>query len=140
MSESLQMQWLVEDRVRLLTLPSHFTTELFQAFDQENCIMMDKLPYPLFHVIMDVRILETFPPLGVCLKMRSIRHARMGWMLSVGAATNPLMRFFLIAVMSATRIRYKDCESVDEAIRFLQAHDPALPPIETWSLTSLPNR
>jgi hypothetical protein len=133
MSDSPEMGWLVEDRVRLLRLPKHFSTEAFQTYDRETCDLLETLPHPLFHVILDVRIVESFPPLSVCLGMRSIRHPRVGWILSVGAAKNALMRFFLSAVVGATRIRYKDCQSLEEAMSFLSMHDPALPQIETWA-------
>ena len=134
MSENIQMQWLIEKRVRLLTLPNHFTTEAFQTFDDETCLMMDTLSHPFLHVIMDVQGLETFPPLNICIKIRSIRHERMGWLLSVGATLNPLIRFFLSTAVTAARIRYKNFDSVHEAISFLQAYDPALPPIEIQSV------
>jgi hypothetical protein len=140
MADTLQTHWLLENRVRLLTLPTHFTTEAFHRYDDDTCLMMDQLAYPLFHVIVDAGEMESFPPLSVCIKMRCIRHAHMGWMLSIGATQNPLMRFFLSMVVSATRIRYKDCDSLDEAVVLLKTHDPALPPLETWSMISLPTK
>jgi hypothetical protein len=130
MVESMHSQWLVDGWVRLLTLTGDVDSETFQAYDRDTSAMMDTMTRPLFHVIVDVRKLESFPPLNVCLGMTSIRHPRMGWMISVGATKNALMRFFLTVVVTAARIRYKDFEHIDEAVAFLRAHDAALPMFE----------
>lgn len=129
MNDSIHMTWLIENRVRLLRLHGRLEPEALLAYDRDTCALMDTIPYPFFHVIIDVRTLETFPSLNVSMSIQSVRHERMGWMITVGVTHNPLMRFFVSALAGATRIRYKDFPTIEAAVAFLQAHDQALPPI-----------
>jgi len=73
-----------------------------------------------------MRDLRSFPRLNEILNLRYLRHARMGWLLTIGAAHNPLTRFFLNAVGRITHVHYKDFDQLEDVASFLEEYDSSL--------------
>lgn len=119
MNDSLHYVWLVEGHVRLVRLRHHLNTATLMAYDWETIALMDTLSTPL-HVIVDVSELRSFPDFNDCLHTQHLRHPRMGYMLTVGVHRSRMMRFFLNAIGRATRVRYQDFDTLDDALHFLE--------------------
>lgn len=121
MNDALYHHWLVEGRIRLVTLKHNLSAATLLAYDWETITLMDRMSTPL-HVIVDTRELQSFPSLSDCLHVEHIRHPRMGYMLTIGVNRNRMMRFFLNSIGRATRVHFQDFETPEGAIFYLQQH------------------
>lgn len=119
MDSSLQHRWLIDGRVRLVTLQNDLRAATIFEYDHEIIQLMDEVSAPL-HFIVDVRSLRTFPNLNECMSLQHFRHEKMGWLLTIGTSRNQIMRFFLNAIARATHARYKEFDEVAEAVDFLE--------------------
>jgi hypothetical protein len=123
--ETLHARWLVENRVRLVTVKNDLKTSAVRASDLETAAILDEMTERV-HFVIDLRELRSFPKLDSLLSVQCLRHQHMGWLLTVGATRSSLHRFFLNAVGQATRVRYQDFHDLEEAIVFLQENEPSL--------------
>jgi hypothetical protein len=93
---------------------------------------------PLIHLITDLSGMEMYPSLGEV--MRSLHMPpRLGWTLVMGAKTNKIVRFLMQVITSSMRLRFRELESIDEAVDFLQKMDTTLPDLQLFreSVTSV---
>jgi hypothetical protein len=122
-TQILQRQWLVENHVQLVTIKGDLSAQMVYTDDRETIALMDTLTSPL-HRIVDMRQIRSFPNLNAVLSLQYLRHENMGWLLTIGAARSPILRFFLNAVSGATRVQCKDFQDVNEATAFLEQREP----------------
>jgi hypothetical protein len=125
-SMTIQRSWLVENHLMLITMPEILTTAALQANDAELCDLLDASPSSFVHILTDAQALRVYPTLADYMAMRAVKHQHIGWSLTVGAGKQPLLRFFLTTVMSAARGRYRDFDSMAEALAFARTIDPSL--------------
>ena len=123
--DPLKSEWLVENRVRLVTVKNDLKASAVHLNDREMVSLMDKLSAPM-HLIVDMRELRSFPRLDEILNLQYLRHEYMGWLLTVGASRSRILRFFLNAVGRTTRVRFHDFDDLDEVIAFLEQNEPLL--------------
>lgn len=74
------------------------------------------------------------PSLTEVMKNRYLVHPRMGYIVTIGAFRNSVLRFLFSMSTAITKTRYKDTVSLREACDYLIEKDPSLPPLNTWSL------
>jgi hypothetical protein len=138
MSNTYTSRWivLIEGRVYLSVGAGHFTTESMRAFDQDVINAIEASDAPLVHLISDSRQVLSLPSLGEIMKNRYPQHPRMGYMITIGAFNNPVMRFLLSLSTTISSVRYKDVATLAEACAYLAHKDPSLPPVSSWNVPS----
>jgi hypothetical protein len=124
------MGWYCEDHVIFLRFVGKITADDLPAMDTFVVRCYESSPQVMVHMIVDVRDVTEHTPLRQTLRLRSLRHARRGWMMTVGALQHPVSRFVVGAITSMFKIRHRDADGVDEALDFLQGLNPGLPDLQ----------
>jgi hypothetical protein len=117
--------WWVEDRVRYNRFISSTTEEEIQEIDQRMMIVLDAAQQPI-HFVIDLRDLLQGLSLDQGLKVRHLRHAKVGWIVLMGSNQNAMLRFLTSVTFKIFGAKYKECMSLEEAGEFLKHVDPDL--------------
>jgi hypothetical protein len=131
MAGSIESHWFVEKRVRLLTAIGHLDMPTVKVYDEESRLFYDALTLPV-HVIIDVRQLKSVPPLSELLKMATLWHKRVGMVVTVQAMRQPLMRLIFTTIVSIGHLKYRDVNTIAQAMETVAGRDASLPPLDTW--------
>jgi hypothetical protein len=136
MSSGYSSRWvvLVEGRVYLSIGTGHFTVDSMREFDQQVINALEASDAPMVHLITDSRQVLSLPPLTEIMKNRYPQHPRIGYLITVGAFQNPVMRFLFSLSSTISNVRYKDVATLAEACAFVAHKDPSLPPVSTWAI------
>ena len=133
MSESMKYQWLVEGKVMLLIMQGEVQMEDLVEYDREMTAILDGMTDPIFFV-SDLSRLNKFPSIGDSLKLKSLRHPKLGTAVVIGAFKNGILKFFMRVITSTFRVGYKDAATLEEAQQHILSIDPTLPAPETWNM------
>jgi len=135
MNKTDNQNWhaLVDGRVYLSLRTGDISAEMMHQIDREFCEIIDSSPYPMVHVIFDLRYIGSIPALSELGKVQYPQHPCAGYSITVGAFQNPLMRFLVTMATAITKSRSKDVATLTEGYRYLAEKDPSLPPVRAWN-------
>jgi hypothetical protein len=128
---SIHVQWYCSGLVLYAQFGRSITVEDLNTFTATIQQMVDSSDAPLVHLVADLSSLENHPALRDIMKHFKL-PARIGWSLILGMAGSTMMRFIAQVVASAFRLRYRQVQSLDEALDFLQKMDSTLPDLRTF--------
>lgn len=118
-----QIDWLVQDRVIYAKVWAEQTLEEIQE-SNEAVLQYLNAGTPLIHIILDDSGLEKTPVNLAQLKgaTQFLRHESLGWGITIGK-TSGTTKFLTGMLASLFGIRYRRCETLEEALEFLQQRD-----------------
>jgi hypothetical protein len=120
-------QWLVKGRVIYAYADGGLTVDDFEQHNQ-NMLHLIENGQPLVHAVLDTG--EDFAILQPSLRIaRNIftfaRHPALGWIAQVQSRSNSFA-FLSTLLAKLMRVRFRHCDSVDEALDFLQEIDKSV--------------
>lgn len=123
---TIQRSWIVQDHLMLITMPEILTATELQDNDSEIWNVLDESPSSFIHLVVDMRPLRVYPSLADYMGQKSLKHPHLGWTMTIGVADQPLLRFFQTTILTSARVRYRDFESMSDALGFARTIDNAL--------------
>ncbi len=129
---SYKISWLLENRILLISYDGVLSKVDLQTYLAESMDMRDRANAilteggPFVHTITDARrMTRTELSLNEALKtMRIVRNQRVGWTVYIPA--KKLDMFFATLGHQFAGVRYRNAESIAEAIAFLKTVDETL--------------
>jgi hypothetical protein len=123
-----QTGWSVENRLIVTRYTGIITVEDIRGQIDETHALMEQ-GTPMIHSIIDLSNIEKWPPLSVVNEFRamdieSVRE-RIGW--SIIVANSVVLKFGSALFAPVFNLRQRIFSTLDEALDFLQEHDPILP-------------
>ena len=128
---SFQVEWLVKQQIILARDSGEITVDLLAMQDVQIIeLLAESRQNNLTHVIVDLRAVTKFPTnIGEINQYANTRkQANLGWILVVN--DNRLIRFVANVVTQLTKTRFRNFDSMEEAIDFLKTQDSTI----DWSL------
>ena len=130
-----RLSWLVEKRVTYLEYLGELTPDELAESEAANTVYLaEAVPelgkgLPLVHIVVDTSKATKMPTnIG---QLRKIIHTntdeRIGWIVTI--TPNPIFRFLTSVIVQLVGQRMRQCETIAEAIAFLQDIDETLPVI-----------
>lgn len=130
-----RLSWLVEKRVTYLEYLGELTPDELAESEVANTVYLaEAVPelgkgLPLVHIVVDTSKATKMPTnIG---QLRKIIHTntdeRIGWIVTI--TPNPIFRFLTSVIVQLVGQRMRQCETITEAIAFLQDMDETLPVI-----------
>lgn len=118
-----QTDWLVQDRVLYGRVWGEQTLEEIRESSAQVLQYLDR-GTPLIHMILDDSALEKVPVNLAQLKSATqfLRHEALGWGITVGKS-GATTKFLTAMLASLFGIRYRRCETLEEALAFLRERD-----------------
>lgn len=119
--------WIIEDRVRLVTLSGLLTSEDMMLC---NDIVYESLktPHPQVHFIFDLTAVKANLVSVPAIKdVYPLNHPRAGWVILAG--NRDLPHYLASFIISALGNRVRNVNTVNQALTFLVQHDTA---VDTW--------
>lgn len=123
----IDTDWLYEDRVLIARLRGVISDADMDGMDVFLMDGFDRSPFPVVHLIVDTRAITVPTSLRKSLRLKSNRHPRRGWIITVGTLKNPMPRFIVGVLTSMFQLRHREVEEPSEAIEIFQRLDPSLP-------------
>jgi hypothetical protein len=114
----IQVDWLVEGHVCMIYLSSSVSAADVQAYDEEIMARLNAVSHKV-HMIVDLRPLQSLPPIPKLVSLRYFHHPNLGHNLSVGLSSNSIARFIFKLGGQVVGISVKDFASVEEARTYL---------------------
>src|SRR4051794_30990361 len=92
--------WWIENHIRCTVFSGEVTSEDMFVIDKGLMEILDASPHPI-HFVMDDRELKNLPPLQDGLKLKHLRHPRIGWVVVLLDGSHYALRFFLTVAFKA---------------------------------------
>lgn len=128
---SYQVSWLVEKQIILAKMFDEITLESLVTMDNDlrehlRTGQADRL----IHMIVDVLDVTKHPMNVAQLNQvtNARREANMGWLIIIN--DNQFIKFIVNIITQLTQTRFRNFQSIDEALEFLKSQDSRL----DWSL------
>lgn len=123
-----QTGWAVENRLIVTRYTGVITIEDIRGQIDVTHALIEQ-GTPMIHSIIDLSNIEKWPPLNVVNEFRamdieSVRE-RIGW--SIIVANSVVLKFGSALFAPVFNLRQRIFSTYDEALDFLQEHDPSLP-------------
>ncbi len=122
-----ETRWFLEHRILLSLHSGVMSDEDILKMDAETIAFLEASSAQLVHHIIDSRAITKAASIRQTMKVKAPYHPRTGWVITIGASKNPLVRFLTALVTSSTKIRYRDAATLPEALALLQSLDITLP-------------
>jgi hypothetical protein len=129
--------WLLEHQIIYIDTEGDISLEELQQWDQQSVEMLDASPEPRVHAIFDHTRLRSQPSILHQLKLKVGRHPKVGWVVIIRSG-NPSLLFISSATSQFFRVRLHFCDSLPQALTFLQEHVPNLPDLSQLPLPKSP--
>ena len=117
--------WWVEGHVRYTRFIGTTTAQEIQTIDEPMVAYLDDSDRDI-HFVIDLRDLKEGLSLDQGLKVRHLRHKKVGWIILMGSNNNAMLRFLTSVTFKIFGAKYKECVSPEEVIEFLKQADPDL--------------
>lgn len=123
-----QTGWAVENRLIVTRYTGVITIEDIRGQIDVTHALIEQ-GTPMIHSIIDLTNIEKWPPFNVVNEFRamdieSVRE-RIGW--SIIVANSVVLKFGSALFAPVFNLRQRIFSTYDEALDFLQEHDPSLP-------------
>lgn len=125
------LRWYVPQRILYIIVRGLLSENDSVAADELLTHSLNQASGPV-HLLIDVTRTRPLSPTLLHLQQHILRHDNIGWIATVGIAQNPILNFGISALSPRTRIRHRDCASVQDALRFLQETDATLPDLTEY--------
>jgi hypothetical protein len=122
-----ETRWLLEDRILFSHHSGVMSDEDIQKMDAETLAYLEASSAQLVHHIIDSRAITKAASIRQTMQVKAPYHPRTGWVITIGASQNPLVRFLTALVTSATKLRYREVATFEDALALLQQLDTTLP-------------
>lgn len=120
-------RWLLENHVLFSLHSGVMSDEDIQKMDAETIAFLETSPAQQVHHIIDARAITKAASIRQTMQVKAPYHPRTGWVITIGATQNPLVRFLTALVTSATKLRYRETATLEAALTLLQQLDATLP-------------
>lgn len=124
---NVRLEWLIENRVMLLTLQGDICEDDFVGMGDQLAAMMDAGDAPI-HLIADSS--RQSKPLLDIHATRSIfsvlRSDKFGWAIHIGGTNNRAVGMISSVISQMLGIRYRPFDTIEDAIAFIEDQDPSL--------------
>jgi hypothetical protein len=126
--KSIDYGWLLPDHVALVACHGNLSLSDMQSADEWLKRSIDRSKAERVHVIADATNLGVqYPSLHVQMQNKALRHARLGWILTIQATGDPMRRFYLHMITIAAGKQYRDFHTLTHALSFLNQSEAFLP-------------
>jgi hypothetical protein len=131
------MKWCCKGRVVYVRVVGDLHIDEFYKTASTFRQLIDYSDAPLVHLIADLSEWQSSPSLGAMIRAVKVpsRIARIGWTLYIGVSGGKPVHFFASVVYSALQLRFREMNSLDEALTYLQKMDPDLPDLQRFRYT-----
>ena len=128
------VRWLVPNHVIYVSGEGVISGAVRDWMNARVIYLMHSCSTPQIHIITDVRPITRASLSSITKPSPVLRHPRRGWIISVGASKNWMIRAILGILVWMTTINYRDCSTIHEALMQLRHLDSTLP---AWDLLQL---
>jgi hypothetical protein len=118
--------WFIEGRIAYVHMEGVSTPEEAHSFDQEIKKFLDSAQAPLLHMIFDTGGVTHLPNIKTLSRFTWPRHPANGWVASF-PKSNQFINLITSIVAQVFKARYRQFDSFEEALAFLQHVDSTLP-------------
>ncbi len=130
-----ELHWLVEKRVTYARFHGVITIDvLAQYVEDQNALVAEGTP--LVHSINDTLAVEKidFNLRSLQVFSKTLKQPEgVGWHLDV--SPKGLRRFLSSLALQFSGTRFRQFDTIEEAVEFIQENDPTLPPIDLSLIT-----
>ncbi|MFN8451322.1 MAG: hypothetical protein U0521_22755 [Anaerolineae bacterium] len=128
----VDVSWFLDKRVLMCRFQGNVTIEELRDLAQTGIDSLETCSYPVMHSLYDAAALTSLP-----INLQSIAHAasrpyahpKMGW-IAIYNAHVPILAFAADMILRLFRVRYRIVNTQADALDFLNAIDPDLPPLQ----------
>lgn len=125
------VKWLVPDRVIYMWAEGDVSTSVRDWMNAKAVYFYHSCATPKIHIIVDMQTV-TSRARGSKNDRPAVWHPRRGWIISIHAVKNPLLRTLVNTMLSVLRLNYVDTPTVKEGLEYLQRADPTLPDLQPY--------
>lgn len=137
MKPMCQFAWVVPAQLFFLKWPETADADVIADFVHQTLTMMDESSAPQVHYISDTRRLRSLPSTGDAKELlTAFKHSKMGWTIH-WSGFNPPLRIMVQVISTLHNIKVRSVGDLEEALRFLNFHDPSLPDLRDFKTTIL---
>lgn len=124
---NVTLRWLVAERVLLVDMSQGAPEDVGVRYDDVIVAHLDSTPHIVDVVLhMPPRDPRKPPSLRTLTSYKYQQHPRLGYVLLVGMAVNPLIRFLISASSSLIGMKSRSYETMADAEVFLKTRHPGL--------------
>jgi hypothetical protein len=130
---SIQISWLVENRIIYWLHTGDGTISNTKEADMEVIRLLEASSAPLVHIILDLQGLKEMPSLADSIRAKYDfpKHPKSGWNIFVGMK-DPLQKMVVSFMGNVFKMRARLLENNIEALDFLQSIDSTLPDLAPY--------
>lgn len=125
------VRWLVPERVIYMWAEGDVSASVRDWMNAKAVYLYHSCATPKIHIIIDMQTV-TSRAAGTKHDRPAVWHPRRGWIISIHAIENPLLRTFANTMLSLMRLNYIDSPSVKAGLDTLQRVDPTLPDLQPY--------
>jgi hypothetical protein len=125
------VKWLVPDRVIYMWAEGDISESVRAWMHTQAIFLYHSCSTPKVHIVVDMSKV-TARPKGTKEDRPAVWHPRRGWIVSIGAVHNQLMRRLVNLLLKVMRLNYLDTDSTERGLHLLQKVDPTLPDLKPY--------
>ena len=125
------VKWLVPDRVIYMWAQGEVSASVRTWMNTQAIFLYHSCATPKVHIVLDMRGV-TQRPKGTKEDRPAVWHPRRGWIVSIGAVRNHLMRRLVNIVLNIMNLNCFDSETTEKGLDLLQQADPTLPDLKPY--------
>lgn len=127
LSEALSVDWLIDGKALLVDVkipPDDMDEMPFtmqELLDYQDRLIIEKLDTATqsVHVVIKMPQTDKHPSAKETTSFKFQSHPRLGNIILVGLALNPVARFIMTVVSTVRRLHVKNFDTIDEAVAYI---------------------